>query len=114
VTPGTHHLWAFSALIAKDAEAGRLHPRHLQILGALCAEVAPIKVTDLAAALGIEPQSLSRHALRLAALGLLKRSESRTDRRITLLAPTKQGRALNDRVMAVYAATAPLTVSPAA
>jgi DNA-binding MarR family transcriptional regulator len=101
------HLWAFSALIAADAEAGRLHTRHLQILGALCAEATPVSVSSLAAALDIEQGALSRHALRLADRGLLTRAESPADRRITLLAPTPAGRALNDRMLAAHAATAP-------
>lgn len=101
------HLWAFSALIAADAETSRLHPRHLQILGALCAEADPQSISALSAALKIDQPSLSRHALRLAGHGLISRQESPVDRRITLLSPTQQGRAINARVQSAYRAAAP-------
>lgn len=101
------HLWAFSALIAADAEAGKLHPRHLQILAAVCAAPEPMPVSAVAQLLGIDHAGLSRHALRLVGRGLLTRAEDPTDRRSTVLAPTAAGRALDARVQSAYTITAP-------
>lgn len=103
MTPQADHLFAFSAMLAADSEAGQLHTRHLQVIGLLCAQ-GPLSVSAVAALTELDGPTISRLAIILAERGLLTRTEAPQDRRMTLLTATQTGRALDARVRAHFAA----------
>lgn len=109
--PAHAHLAAFSALLARDEIAGRLHMRDLQIIALLIAHDVPMTVGTVAALLEVSSPHISRIADKLVERGLLARTHSTEDRRIALLAPTGEGRALDERVRAHFANAMPATAA---
>ena len=105
------HLAAFSALLARDEIAGRLHMRDLQIIALLIAHDTPMTIGTVAALLEVSSPHISRIADKLVERGLLERTHSTEDRRVALLTPTAQGRALDQRVRAHFADAMPKTAA---
>lgn len=105
------HLAAFSALLAHDAQAGRLNMRDLQVLALVVSNREPIGVGEMATMLSISPPAASRIANKLVDRGLLRRFGIPTDRRIALLEPTPEGHALNDQVRSYFESSANQSVS---
>lgn len=54
----------------------------------------PMRLTDLAARLQVEPSTMSRHAAELTSRGWLEKQPDRADRRACLLAVTETGHAI--------------------
>jgi DNA-binding MarR family transcriptional regulator len=61
------------------------------VLRAVEAE-GPLRLTDLAALMQVEPSTMSRHATELTARGWLEKQRDPADRRACLLAVTESGR----------------------
>lgn len=98
------HLLAFSSLLASDADAQRLHTRHLQILALCCTADAPLSLRGIAAQITLSPSATSRAVDKLVDHGLLTRGDSTDDRRVAVVLPTEPGRQLDARVRAHFAA----------
>ena len=94
------NLFALSALLAQDQEAGRLSTRHLQMLALLCASDRPLRIGEIGLRLGLDAPATSRSVYRLAELGLAELDRSDEDRRIWFATPSKEGLALDARVRA--------------
>lgn len=102
------HLWAFSALLASDPEAGKLHTRHLQLLALIVEHGQPLARVDAAAVLECSPGIITRTADRLVEIGFLTRRDSALDRRISELEATALGRAVNERIRKYFEHARPI------
>jgi DNA-binding MarR family transcriptional regulator len=108
------HLNALQSLLARDADAGALHTRHLLLLGAICAERKPVSLISAADLIDLSYEQTSRIVRRLIEAGMLERTFDPDDARRMALAPTRQGHALDDRVRSyVTAVSAAVAVVPA-
>lgn len=96
------HLWAFSALLASDPEAGKLNLRHLQLLALIVEHGQPLSRVDAAAVLECSPGIITRTADRLVEIGFLTRTDSADDRRVSEMEATPLGRAVNERVRSYF------------
>lgn len=67
-------------------------------------EAGPLRLTDLAAALGVDPSTVAPQTKRLESEGLLSRKSDPRDGRAVLLSATRAGRALIERAHAVRGA----------
>ena len=97
------HLAAFSSLLARDEDAGRLNTRHVQLVSEICAH-APISIGELAIKSHLSPSQTSRLVDFLTERGFISRTVNPSNRRISLLEPTPAGRALDSRVRAHFVA----------
>jgi DNA-binding MarR family transcriptional regulator len=86
-------LWATVRLLSK---AGGEAPKGLDRGGywvlAKLNTLAPIRLSDLAVALELDPSTVSRHIKTLSEAGLVGRESDPDDRRAALLSPTEGGR----------------------
>jgi DNA-binding MarR family transcriptional regulator len=87
---------ALFAAARRLAKAGGEAPKGLDRGGywvlAKLASLAPIRLSDLSAALGLDPSTVSRHIKALWHAGLVGRESDPDDRRAALLTPTDAGR----------------------
>ena len=97
------HLAAFSSLLARDKDAGRLNTRHVQLVCLLCAQDGPVTVGHVATMAALPSWSVSRLADKLIDHGLITRTRDTHDDRRVFLAPTAEGRALDARVREHFA-----------
>jgi DNA-binding MarR family transcriptional regulator len=74
-----------SRLLARDGAPGMAILIHL-------AKCGPVRVTDLAAAMGVDPSTVSRQVSQLAGDGLVDRVVDPGDRRAWLVSATDRGR----------------------
>jgi len=79
------------------ARAAGLTPTSISVLLTVVRE-GPIRLSDLAAAEGINPTQLSRAIAHLVDTGLIERSADEGDRRAAWLEPTAVGRELTERI----------------
>jgi DNA-binding MarR family transcriptional regulator len=101
------HLWSeIVALIrglkdlnasAIDAARLRLDPAGVHVLSRL-AVLGPVRLTELAAALGLDPSSVSRQVTAVERAGYVRREPDPADGRATRLVLTDRGRQAADSV----------------
>ena len=106
------HLNALQSLLARDADAGALHNRHLLLLGAICAERGPVSLTSAADLIEMSYEQTSRLVRRLIDVGLLERAFDPDNARVHHFTPTSQGVALDARVRAYVTAVSAVPSVP--
>ncbi len=80
----------------------RIELAEAHVLGRLCA-LGPVRLTDLACALGLDPSSVSRQVTSLERRGWVQREDDPDDRRATRLHLTPSGRTVVDDLTAAHA-----------
>lgn len=108
------HLLAFSSLLARDPDAGRLNIRDLQILTMIVDAGHPISGVDVARTVKISGSQVTKVVDRLELHGLIRRGRTKEDRRLVTLSPTDQGRDLDRRIRAYFQAAKPHAAEAAA
>jgi DNA-binding MarR family transcriptional regulator len=97
---------AVLAAIAKDADAGKLHIRHLQMVAILALAAGNrANIGRVAFSIGLPSSAVTRAADRLVELGLAVRVHSEEDRRQVEIVLTETGLGLDRRVAAAFART---------
>jgi DNA-binding MarR family transcriptional regulator len=77
---------------------GRVDPASLFVLHQVAAN-APVRLTELARCMALDPSTVSRHVRQLQAGGYLARTGDPDDRRAARLRLTEQGQAVMDEAM---------------
>ncbi len=84
-------------LTARRRSAGSMHDKAVVALLSRLADLGPVRATELAERVWLDPSTISRHLRTLEEQGHVVRAPDPDDGRATLLAVTKSGRRLVDQ-----------------